>query len=295
MIKQAEIQKHSELYQITKNQIDKDWVLSYLLYAIFSIPELQEKMIFKGGTCLKKCYFPDYRFSEDLDFTLLDNKFVFTPQIVNKITATASELSFHEDFNRGILFKLKQIVATKSNDEEQGFKVYIHYWGADHRKNDFPSDKQASWHHTIKLDINHTEEIIFPIQNKCIMHNFSDREKFDTAKVRCYSIEEVLSEKLRSLIQRKYISPRDCYDIWFLKNNCPNLNWQEIKEAFLEKADAKNIRFGNAEQLLDSRKEKILKQHWDTQLVNQFPSGKLPEYLKVFTELKQFFANLFKN
>jgi len=294
MIKQAEILEYAELYKLTKNQIDKDWVLSYLLYAIISIPELQERMIFKGGTCLKKCYFPDYRFSEDLDFTLLDNQFVITPRIVNKIIKAASELSFHEDFNRGILVKLKQIVATQSNDVEQGFKVYIHYWGADHRKNDFPSDKQANWHHTIKLDINHTEEIIFPIQEKPILHNLSDWEKFNAAIVRCYSIEEVLSEKLRSLIQRKYTSPRDCYDIWFLKNNCSDLNWQKIKEAFLKKSGAKNIRFRNAEQLLDSRKEKILKQHWDTQLVNQFPSGKLPECNIVMTDLKHFFTDLFK-
>jgi len=27
---------------------------------------------FKGGTCLKKCYFETYRFSEDLDFTLTE-------------------------------------------------------------------------------------------------------------------------------------------------------------------------------------------------------------------------------
>jgi predicted nucleotidyltransferase component of viral defense system len=67
MIKQSEIQKLSELYKVPKSQIDKDWVLSYLLYAIVSIPELKNIMTFKGGTCLKKCYFPNYRFSEDLD------------------------------------------------------------------------------------------------------------------------------------------------------------------------------------------------------------------------------------
>ena len=31
---------------------------------------LTETWVFKGGTCLKKCYFETYRFSEDLDFTL---------------------------------------------------------------------------------------------------------------------------------------------------------------------------------------------------------------------------------
>ena len=36
------------------------------------IRSLADSWVFKGGTCLKKCYFETYRFSEDLDFTLLD-------------------------------------------------------------------------------------------------------------------------------------------------------------------------------------------------------------------------------
>ncbi|MDO9555819.1 MAG: nucleotidyl transferase AbiEii/AbiGii toxin family protein [Atribacterota bacterium] len=27
---------------------------------------LKNILLFKGGTCIKKCYIPDYRFSEDL-------------------------------------------------------------------------------------------------------------------------------------------------------------------------------------------------------------------------------------
>lgn len=29
-------------------------------------------MAFKGGTAMKRCYFGDYRFAEDLDFTLIE-------------------------------------------------------------------------------------------------------------------------------------------------------------------------------------------------------------------------------
>ena len=293
MIKQSEIKKLSELLKVPKTQIDKDWVLSYLLCAIISIPELKDIMIFKGGTCLKKCYFPDYRFSEDLDFTILDNQFIFDTHIVNKIMSKATELSFDEDFNRGILFKLKEIQPTQSKDVEQGFKVYIHYWGADHRKNDLPSQNQTSWHHTIKLDINHTEEIIFPVKQMSVNHNFSDSVKFSNAIVKSYSIEEVLSEKLRSLIQRKYTSPRDCYDIWYLKNNYYPLDMIKIKTAFIKKSKAKNIDFIGIEQLLNPRKEKILKRHWETQLLNQFPKGKLPDFDSVIFELKDFFTDLF--
>lgn len=294
MIKQVEIKRISEQKGVPKSTIDKDWVLSYLLYAIISLPELKDIMIFKGGTCLKKCYFPDYRFSEDLDFTILDNKFIFNTKVVNRIIQKASELSFDEDYNRGIIFKLKKIEATHSKDIEQGFKIYIHYWGADHRKNDMPSENHSEWHHTVKLDINHTEEIIFPANLLPIQHNYSDNEKFNNTIVRSYSIEEVLSEKLRALIQRKYTSPRDCYDIWYLKNNYDNLDWEVIRKGFLRKMHSKDIVFDGAEQLLNSNKERILKHHWKNQLQNQFQKDKLPDYNIVIQELKQFLIELFK-
>ena len=192
MIKQSEIQKLSELHKVPKNQIDKDWVLSYLLHGIFLIPELKNILIFKGGTCLKKCYFPNYRFSEDLDFTILDNQFIFDKGTVNKIISKTTQLSFDEDFNRGILFKVNKIEPTQSKDIEQGFKIYLHYWGADHRKNDFPSDKAEHWHHTIKLDINHTEDVIFPVNHRLINHNYSDKNNFSKAIVSGYSTQHVV-------------------------------------------------------------------------------------------------------
>jgi len=36
------------------------------------VSDLRSELAFKGGTALKRCYFGDYRFSEDLDFTLLE-------------------------------------------------------------------------------------------------------------------------------------------------------------------------------------------------------------------------------
>lgn len=293
MIKQAEIKKISEQLGVPKTQIDKDWVLAYLLYAITSMPEMKDILVFKGGTSLKKCRFSNYRFSEDLDFTILDDKFVFDKKYVEKITQKATELSFDEDYNRGILFKIKEIVPTQSKDVEQGFKVFIHYWGADHRKNDLPSASAKNWYHTIKLDINHTEEIIFQPELRSVYHNYSDKAVFENLKVNTYSFEEVLSEKLRSLIQRKYTSPRDCYDIWYLKNNVPELNWQKIKNGFFRKAASKKIEFTSVQQLINPKKEKILKAHWNTQLANQFPKNKLPDYEIVVPELSAFLNELF--
>lgn len=50
--------------------VEKDYTLGWLLAGIAAHPEIGQSWVFKGGTCLKKCYFETYRFSEDLDFTL---------------------------------------------------------------------------------------------------------------------------------------------------------------------------------------------------------------------------------
>ena len=51
--------------------VEKDYVLGWLLWGIGASESLGDSWVFKGGTCLKKCYIETYRFSEDLDFTVL--------------------------------------------------------------------------------------------------------------------------------------------------------------------------------------------------------------------------------
>jgi hypothetical protein len=59
----------SREFGLTANVIEKDYVLGWVLAGISSHEDLGREWVFKGGTCLKKCYFETYRFSEDLDFT----------------------------------------------------------------------------------------------------------------------------------------------------------------------------------------------------------------------------------
>lgn len=72
MIKPAEIQKKARTVGVRDQQIEKDYILSWILQGIAFHNELSKIIVFKGGTVLKKVYFEDYRFSEDLDFTLLN-------------------------------------------------------------------------------------------------------------------------------------------------------------------------------------------------------------------------------
>ena len=70
----------------------------------------------------------------------------------------------------------------------------------------------------IKMDITleKYEKILLPLQERPILHGYSDSPRFSVVSVRAYSLEEILAEKIRSLFQRT--RPRDLYDIWFLKN-----------------------------------------------------------------------------
>ena len=72
MIEAREIMALAEELSLRPDVVEKDYVLGWMLYGIGSHPELAPSWIFKGGTCLKKCYFETYRFSEDLDFTVRD-------------------------------------------------------------------------------------------------------------------------------------------------------------------------------------------------------------------------------
>src|SRR5437764_12980521 len=55
--------------RIPEAVLERDYCLAWFLIGLSRTP-LRERLAFKGGTALKRCYFGNYRFSEDLDFTL---------------------------------------------------------------------------------------------------------------------------------------------------------------------------------------------------------------------------------
>ena len=81
MIRKKEIEIRAEEQNVPKSTIDKDWVLGHFIDAIYSIHLCEDSLILKGGTCLRKCYFPEYRFSEDLDFTSINPSFVLNKNL----------------------------------------------------------------------------------------------------------------------------------------------------------------------------------------------------------------------
>ena len=69
MIARTAIEQRVREWGLTEDVVEKDYVLGWLLWGIGSDENLGPTWIFKGGTCLKKCFMETYRFSEDLDFS----------------------------------------------------------------------------------------------------------------------------------------------------------------------------------------------------------------------------------
>ena len=193
MIKPGEIQQRAREVGVRDQQIEKDYILSWILKGVSQHDQLSKIIVFKGGTVLKKIYFPDYRFSEDLDFTLLSN------EITNEqIFAWYKEAFEYIRDEANIPFD----IIDNNEHEDGGINFYISYVG--------PLGGQGN-NKRVKVDISRSEKLEFePVLN----HAFIDYTDLEEYNLLCYPLEEVLIEKLRSVMQR--MAARDFYDIWYL-------------------------------------------------------------------------------
>lgn len=286
MILKKEIEKIAERKGVTKTTIDKDWVLGHFVDAIFSVPECHDKLIFKGGTCLRKCYFEDYRFSEDLDFTAIDPDFVLGKKLLDKIVKLVSERA-------EIPLYVQELKQLRFKDKLTGFSAVVKFWGADHPRNQAPPPAQR-WQTSIKIEIILYEQMIFSPVEKRVHHEYSDSLTDAAGVIPCYSLQEVLAEKLRSLIQRSYTAPRDFYDIWYLSQNVPNLNWPEIIDAFHQKMKFKGLEFIGIDQMINGENDKRLQAAWKNSLGHQIPSKAMANYSVVKEDLTKLLKSILK-
>ena len=193
MIKPGEIQQRAREVGVRDQQIEKDYVLSWILKGISQHDQLSKSIVFKGGTVLKKVYFEDYRFSEDLDFTLLNNE-ISNEQIFAWFTEIFEFIRDEANIPLEII--------DDNEHEDSGINFYISYLG--------PLGGQGS-NKKVKIDISRTEKLEFEPVRKDLILGYSD---LTPHQLLCYPLEEVLVEKMRTVMQR--MQPRDFYDIWYL-------------------------------------------------------------------------------
>jgi predicted nucleotidyltransferase component of viral defense system len=265
MIEQKEINKIATQNRVSDRQIEKDYVLSWLLFAISKNEILYNTLVFKGGTVLKKAYFEDYRFSEDLDFTLIDE--------------TVSNEQILSEFNN-----LFEFIKEEANIDMQidPKKWTIHELGSPQFYIDYAASLRGSMgSRDLKIDITRGEILETEIEMKTIFRNYSDLE--ENFNLQCYSLAEILIEKMTALMGRT--EPRDLYDFWYLTEierfDISNYLFEFQNKAQHKKQDPKKF----TEKVLS--KETAFKRDWEKKLISQIHD--LPKYEEVFREAKRRF------
>lgn len=281
MIIQKELYDLSEKLKIQPSVLDKDWLLGHFLNAMFEINGIRKNFVFKGGTCLKKCYFGNYRYSEDLDFTLLDENFIIDKKLFNRIFSIARNTS-------GANFNLIKIKPQIHNDIPQGYEITIAYWGADHKPNQviLPPER---WQTKIKIDISFSEKIILPPDIKTIIHPYSDVEKI-TNKVAAYPILEIVAEKIRALMQRN--RPRDIYDLFFLSQEISLENYALIYNLLYQKALDKDLDCSKIDNFINPIKARKNKRAWVSSLGHHLAADSLIEFEMAYNKVSKFVLNI---
>lgn len=216
MFKPGEIQKKAHEGGVRDQQIEKDYMLSWILHGIGQHQQLSKAIIFKGGTVLKKIYFEDYRFSGDLDFTLLNSN------ISNELIL----IWFKEIFEFVLVEANIRLEITASNEHEDGgINFYFSYVD--------PLGGQGK-NKKVKVDISRSEKLEFNPVLKLVLFGYFDLKEH---QLLCYTLEEVLVEKMHTVIQRMQFC--DFYDIWYLlEQHGMNVNFY-LKE-FANKCSSKN-------------------------------------------------------
>ncbi len=72
MIYQPEIKAKAIEFDILPLNVERDYVFRRLLKSIYENGYLLARLVFNGGNCLRKAFYPDTRFSADLGFSVGD-------------------------------------------------------------------------------------------------------------------------------------------------------------------------------------------------------------------------------
>ncbi len=271
MISRADLNERVREWALREDVVEKDYAIGWVLAGIGTDPDLSVSWAFKGGTCLKKCYLETYRFSEDLDFTVLPRGPVEPERvgpILQRILARVSELS-------GVDFLAREPYLRARPDGES-VEGRIYYRGP----------RNAPEVSSVKLDLTRAERIVRPTVLRPISHPYPDALP-SPATVRCYGFEEVFGEKLRAMGERS--RPRDLYDIVMLfrrQEFAPHAVL--IREVYQEKCASKGIEVPNLESLRESRFWPELEREWENMLAHQLPA--LPPFEEYAKELPNLFA-----
>lgn len=274
MIPKQEIMALAAELQLQANVVEKDYALGWFLAGIAAHPVIGPRWVFKGGTCLKKCYFETYRFSEDLDFTLQDADHLdegFLADVFEEIGDWVYEvcgLQLPSEARKFEVFTNKR--GTRSGQGRVGYR------GPLGKQGDPPR---------IKLDLAADEVLVLSPVQRPVHHPYTDAPD-GGIHVLSYSFEEVFAEKMRALAERQ--RPRDLYDVVHLfRRQDLQPDRALLRSTLSRKCEFKGIPVPTFAALSDRPERTAIEVEWEQMLAHQLPT--CPPFDEFWQELPAVF------
>jgi len=265
--------------------LERDYLLSWVLAGISQVEALRDTLVFKGGTALRKCYFGDYRFSEDLDFTAIGA----VP------TGAAMESAIQEACAQAV--KLLDPYVPVDIVCERHLEREPHPGGQEA----FDIRARFPWHRqpqaNVMVEVAVDEKLLRPPVQRAVLHDYG--ELLDV-QVKVYSLEEIVAEKLRALLQhlralerRGWVRSRarDYYDLWrILGEHREQLDIADFSAFLREKCAIREVTFTGPESFFPPSMLAVVEKTWDQWLGPLVPG--LPSYTTVIEALRPQVAAL---
>jgi len=264
VITTSELHRAASSEGIRFDQAEKDYVILWILYGLSQSDPAPIGWTFKGGTCLRYCYFPGYRFSEDLDFSCQPGE-----RSLEEARLLLSRVAGWIQRKSGIAMVVKP-AQTIPGDFQVEIPMQYNRGGL---------RRQALPHVKVHLTFDEplvTEAVICPVKPR-----YSDLAEFETA---AYSKVEIVGEKMRALLQqqRKWPRPRDLYDLWFMLGQTGvQLDPEKVKEVFVRKCPIRGLEPDFAGLTSENLRE-LNRSGWSKQLEPLMKS--VPEFDRVWEE-----------
>ncbi len=265
--------------------IERDYLLSWIIAGIEQVPALSETLVFKGGTALRKCYFGNYRFSEDLDFTGLEG------------APTGEDMGF--------LIQEACVATERLLDEYAPVEIVCERYT---ERDPHPGDQEAftirarmPWQSRpqtrIMIEVTVDEKVLRPAVRRKLIHAYDESLDVD---IRVYSLEEMLSEKLRAILQHAEMferrgwsrsRARDYYDMWrVLDTYKDELDLVDFDSLLRDKCVIRHVEFEGHDDFFPGRMLSYVERTWEQWLDPLVPH--LPSFETVIEELRPRVAEL---
>lgn len=222
MINREEIDMMARQLSVRPADVQRDYINGWLLYGIYSASTLASSLVLKGGNALRKGFFQNTRYSNDLDFTApqgIDKGVLKSEMLrVTHLVGEKTGVQFLDD--RLDVVEPKR--ATENLDLLELRAYFLDFYGEKHT---LPM--------RIYMDITEFDRVYLPPKDCALIHPYSDATSA-AAKIRCVAVEEILASKLKCLLQRRKASDLFDYARWLMFDDI-SIDRSQVLSVFLRK------------------------------------------------------------